>query len=75
MKENLIIKPKRYASFQVDIDDNFKVVSISDGFSEITGFSKNDIDIGLYMSRLIPTDAYNEYLVTVRDCITENGDF
>ncbi len=75
MKENLIIKSKRYASFQVDIDDNFKVISISDGFSEITGFSKNDIDIGLYMSRLIPTDAYNEYLVTVRDCITENGDF
>lgn len=75
MSENLKIKPRTYARFQVDIDNNFKVVSIDKGFTEITGFKQNDIDIGLYMSRLIPTEAYSEYLITVREQINEHKEF
>ncbi len=75
MNEKILIKPKNYAKFQVDIDDNFKIVGISRGFTEMTGFKQNDIDIGLYMSRMIPTETYNDYIISVRDNITKDGEF
>lgn len=75
MNEKTIMKPKNYAKFQVDIDDNFKIVSIDKSFSEITGFKQSDMDTGLYMSRMIPTEAYNEYIVSVREKITDDGEF
>lgn len=75
MSEKIILKPKNFARFHVDIDDNFKVVNIDKGFSDVTGFRHNDIETGLYMSRLIPTDAYHEYIVTVNKSITNNGEF
>lgn len=75
MSENTGLKNKKYAKFQVDIDDNFKIVSIYGGFTEMTGFRQNDINIGLYMSRLIPTETYTDYITTVKESITKNGEF
>lgn len=75
MSEKTILKPKSYARFHVDIDDNFRVVNMDKGFTEITGFKQTDVERGLYMSRLIPTDAYHEYIMTVRKNITNNGEF
>lgn len=75
MNEKIVIKPKNYAKFQVDIDDNFKIVSIDKGFTEVTGFKQSDIDTGLYMSRMIPTETYNDYIISVRENITKNGEF
>ena len=75
MSKKSILKSKEFAVFHVDIDDNFKVVKINNGFTEVTGFKQPDVENGLYMSRLIPTDAYNEYIVSVRNNITDNGEF
>lgn len=75
MSEKTILKSKKYARFIVDIDDNFKILRIDEGFSEITGFKQNDIEKGLYMSRIIPTDAYNEYIKSVRENIDNNEPF
>ena len=75
MSKKSILKAKEFAVFHVDIDDNFKVVKINNGFTEVTGFKQPDVENGLYMSRLIPTDAYNEYIVSVRNNITDNGEF
>ncbi len=75
MSKKSILKSKEFAVFHVDIDDNFKVVKINNGFTEVTGFKQPDVENGLYMSRLIPTDAYNEYIISVRKNITDNGEF
>ncbi len=75
MNESSSLKTKNYAKFQVDIDDNFKIVNIYKGFTEMTGFRQNDIGTGLYMSRLIPTEEYNDYITTVRECVTKDGEF
>jgi len=61
--------------FSVDIDDNFRIVKSDDGFSKICGYTKSDFEKGLYMSRIIPNDAYNEYVVTVRKLIKNQGEF
>ncbi len=61
--------------FSIDIDDNFRVVKLDTGFTDVTGFVQNDMDRGLYMSRLIPTDAYHEYVITVRKSIKNSGEF
>lgn len=75
MNDKKNVKSGNYAKFQVDIDNNFKIVSIDKGFSEITGYKQSDVDIGLYMSRLIPTETYNDYIVSVKESITKNGEF
>ena len=75
MNDKKNVKSGNYAKFQVDIDNNFKIISIDKGFSDITGYKQSDVDIGLFMSRLIPTETYNEYIVSVKDSITKNGEF
>lgn len=75
MNEKIAVRQKNYAKFQVDIDDNFKIVAIDKNFTDITGFKQSDIDTGLYMSRMIPTETYTDYIMSVRGNITKNGEF
>lgn len=75
MNDKIIVKQTPHASLKVDIDDNFRVVSADERFTEITGFKHSDIVTGLYMSRMIPTEAYNDYITSIRDNITKNGEF
>ncbi|MDO5559054.1 MAG: ATP-binding protein [Oscillospiraceae bacterium] len=75
MNEQIIVKQTQYARLKVDIDDNFRIVSADERFTDITGFKHSDIVTGLYMSRMIPTEAYNDYITSIRDNITKNGEF
>ncbi|MBR6924644.1 MAG: hypothetical protein IKH50_08945, partial [Oscillospiraceae bacterium] len=66
MTDKYKLRPKSFMRFKVDIDDNFRVVNVDEGFSELTGLTKEDLDRGLYMSRLVPTETYQDFIVTVR---------
>ena len=75
MSDKYKLKPRSFMRFQVDIDDNFRVVNVDSGFTEVTGLTKEDMDRGLYMSRLVPTESYQEFIMTVRRKINNNEPF
>ena len=75
MTDKYKLRPKSFMRFKVDIDDNFRVVNVDEGFSELTGLTKEDLDRGLYMSRLVPTETYQDFIVTVRKKINNNEPF
>ena len=75
MTDKYKLRPKSFMRFKIDIDDNFRVVNVDEGFTEVTGLTKEDMDRGLYMSRIVPTETYQDFIVTVRKKINNNEPF
>ena len=46
----------RFARFYVDIDDNLRIIETGHSFCEISGFSQEEIDKGLYLYDLLKND-------------------
>ena len=48
---NTLISKNTYARIIVDIDKEYKVKNINDGFTELTGYNEQDINDGLFINR------------------------
>lgn len=59
---NTLISKNTYARIIVDIDKEYKVKNINDGFTELTGYNEQDINDGLFINRLLPVENYNDYI-------------
>ena len=69
--ENIL--PLNYTKYIVD--ENSKILSVSDNFEELTGYSKKDIKkYNLSQFDLIPREEKNSYLQIVTNEITSNGE-
>lgn len=62
---NTLISKNTYARIIVDIDKEYKVKNINDGFTELTGYNEQDINDGLFINRLLPVENYNDYIESV----------
>ncbi len=69
-----MIKEVNYATYAIDSADNFRIVSIDKGFTELTGFEEADV-FGENMTQrsIIPADCWEEYQAAVFEAMQASG--
>ncbi len=59
----------RYSKYTIDIDDDLKIIEYDDHFTELTGYSREDISSGLTQKQLIFEEEWDEYWDSVSNTL------
>ncbi len=62
-----MIREVSYAIYTIDMNDHLRIIRINDGFTQLTGFTSNDVqERNLTLQDIIPADLWEEYYDAVK---------
>ena len=72
ISENVSVHPIRFSKYIVDEDN--RVIDADEAFTEMTGYTKEDIEKGLTQGMLIPKSDFKEYIYLVSENAAKQED-